>query len=150
MKMKSNTPCLFAALCLVTVSIQAQYSVGWHKIAGGGGTITGGVYSVTGTTGQFDMGKNSGGSYAQVGGFWSLFAIVPTPGAPPLAIELTRTNTAIVSWPSPSAGWRPEQTSDLGSGQWTGSPEVVSDNGATRFIIVNPPTARRFYRLVRP
>jgi hypothetical protein len=45
-----------------------------------------------------------GGNFSLTGGFWSLFA-VQTPGAPLLTIRLTTTNTAIVSWPSPSTGW---------------------------------------------
>src|SRR5262245_40374580 len=46
-----------------------NYSVDWHTIAGGGGTSTGGVYSVSGTVGQPDAGTMSGGSYSLAGGF---------------------------------------------------------------------------------
>ena len=64
------------------------------------------MYSLSGTIGQPDANPQpmTGGSYALVGGFWSLFA-VQTPGAPLLMIRLTTTNTAVVSWPSPSTGF---------------------------------------------
>ena len=39
----------------ITISVRAQsYSIDWYKISGGGGTSTGGVYSVSGTIGQPD------------------------------------------------------------------------------------------------
>ena len=53
---------------------QAQsYSIDWYKVAGGGGTSTGGTYSVSGTIGQHDAGgPMTGGSYSLTGGFWAL------------------------------------------------------------------------------
>ena len=33
-----------------------QYSIDWYKVAGGGGTSTGGTYQVSGTIGQHDAG----------------------------------------------------------------------------------------------
>jgi hypothetical protein len=44
---------LTSALCL---RAWGQYSIDWSTIDGGGGTSTGGVYSVTGTIGQPDAG----------------------------------------------------------------------------------------------
>jgi hypothetical protein len=46
----------------------------------GGGTGTGGVYSVTITIGQPDAsGAMTGGSYSLTGGFWALISVVQTP-----------------------------------------------------------------------
>jgi probable HAF family extracellular repeat protein len=51
------------------------YTVDWFKVAGGGGTSTGDVYTVTGTFGQQDAGgPMQGGGYSVEGGFWSLLA----------------------------------------------------------------------------
>jgi len=127
------------------------YSVDWHTLDGGGGTSTGGVYSVSGTIGQPDASPQplTGGNYSVIGGFWSLLA-VPAPGAPLLTIHLTTTNTALVSWPSPSTGFTLQQNSDLNPTNWIPAPQSVSDNGTNRFILVNPPTGNRFYRLFKP
>src|SRR5580765_6216842 len=78
------------AFLLVALTIHAQqYSIDWHTIDGGGGTSTGGVYSVSGTIGQPDAGPvMSGGNFSLTGGFWS-FSTVQTPGAPSLTISLT-------------------------------------------------------------
>jgi len=48
---------IFPLICLVGViplSRAQNYTNDWYKIAGGGGTSTGGVYSVNGTIGQPD------------------------------------------------------------------------------------------------
>ncbi len=50
-----------------------SYCIDWLTIDGGGGTSTGGVYSVSGTIGQPDAGAPmSGVNFSLTGGFWSL------------------------------------------------------------------------------
>lgn len=119
-------------------------------VAGGGATSTGGGYSLTGTLGQHDAGgPTAAGGYSLTGGFWAL-QVVPTLGAPSLSIVLTATNTAVVFWPSPSAGWNIQVNTDLGATAWNPPAETVQDNGTTKFIVINPPTGNRFYRLRKP
>ena len=131
-------------------SAVAQYSIPWSKIAGGGGTSIGGVYRVTGTIGQHDAGPTmTNGVYALTGGYWSLLQVVQTPGAPTLTLTLTATNTAIVSWPSPSTDFVLQQATDLGAADW-GTAPAPSDNGTTKFLVVDPPSGIRFYRLMKP
>ena len=130
---------------------QAQtYSIDWFTIDGGGGTSTGGVYSVTGTVGQPDAGHLSGGNITLDGGFWGIIAAVQSPGAPALTIQLTATNTVMISWPSPSVGFNLQQNPDLTTPTWVTPPEGVSNDGTIKFIIVNPPIGNRFYRLSKP
>jgi hypothetical protein len=127
-----------------------QFSIGWYKVSGGGGTSAGGVYSVSGTIGQHDAGGPMlGGAYSLTGGFWALYAI-QTLGAPTLTITLTPTNTVIVSWPSPSTGFGLQQNTNLNTTNWVTPAQTVNDNGVTKFILVNPPTGSRFYRLRHP
>ena len=136
---------------LSTVSALAQsYAIDWYKIAGGGGTSTGGVYAVSGTIGQHDAGgPMTGGNFSLTGGFWSLYS-VQTPGAPVLSIKLTATNTALVYWPSPSTGYNLQVNTDLATTNWVTPAESVTDNGTNKYIIVNPPAGNRFYRLKNP
>ena len=137
----------FISLTVSAMGFAQSYSIDWYKIAGGGGTSTGGVYSVSGTIGQPDAsGAVTGGNYSLTGGFWSLFA-VQTPGAPVLSIQLTSTNTAIVYWPSPSTGFNLQVSTNLVTTNWVTAAETVSDNGSIRFILVNPHTGNCFYRL---
>ena len=139
---------LMLALGVVAMSAQ-QYSIPWSPIDGGGGTSTGGVYSVSGTIGQPDAGKLSGGNFSLTGGFWSLYA-VQTPGAPALSIKLTTTNTAQVYWPSPSTGFTLQVNTNLATTNWVTPAESVIDNGTSKYILVNPPTGQRYYRLKNP
>lgn len=133
---------------LLALSASAQtYSIDWFKVAGGGDTSTNTQYSLSGTIGQHDAGGPlTGGNYSLTGGFWALYAI-QTGGAPALRIVLTTTNTAVVSWPSPSTGWKLQQKLDLATSSWVAPSEPINDNGTKKFIIVKPPTANRFYRL---
>src|SRR5688572_21830730 len=132
------------------LAVQGQYAIDWHTIDGGGGTSTGGVYSVSGTIGQPDAGTMSGGSYSLAGGFWGILSAIQTPGAPLLTIRHTQTNTVVVSWPSPSTGYSLQQNSDLNTAAWNAPAESITDNGTNKFIIVNPPTGNRYYRLLKP
>ena len=67
-----------------------------------------------------------------------------------LAVTRTTTNTVMVSWPFPSIGFNLQQNTNLNTTNWISPPESVSSNSATKFIIVNPPTGDRFYRLFKP
>jgi uncharacterized delta-60 repeat protein len=67
---------------------------------------------------------------------------------PLLKILLTQTNTAVVSWPFPSAGWALQQNTDLIAGSWGAPPQTVTNDGTNNFVIVTPPTGNEFYRLV--
>jgi hypothetical protein len=145
---KTGLPTATLALLLAASALQAQpYSIDWSTLDGGSGTSTGGVYTASGTIGQPDAGTLSGGNFTVQGGFWGIIAAVQTPGAPLLAITHTETNTVIVSWPSPSAGWNPQQNSSVDTTNWVTPPESVNDNGTNKFILIAPPTGNRFFRL---
>ena len=47
-----------------------DYDLSWSTIDGGGGTIKGGSYVLTGTIGQPDTAYSAGGQYELLGGFW--------------------------------------------------------------------------------
>ena len=129
-----------------------SYAIDWSTIDGGGGTSTGGVYSVSGTIGQPDASTTTmaGGQYSLAGGFWATYA-VQTPGAPLLTIFHTTTNTVAVTWPSPSTGWYLQQnTNSVSSMNWSNVTSGTQDDGTTKAFILNPPTGNRFYRLNKP
>jgi len=139
---------LLAFLAGILCASAQGYSIDWFTVDGGGGTSTGGVFSVSGTIGQPDAGHMSGGNYAIDGGFWGIIGAVQTPGPPLLTITRTTTNTVAVSWPSPSTGFVLQQnTNGVSSVNWSNAPGTIQDNGTTRTLIVNPPTGNRFYRL---
>ena len=140
-----------SGMLVFTSQAPAQsYSIDWHTIDGGGGTSTCGVYSISGTVGQPDAGVMSGGSYSLAGGFWGIVGAIQTPGAPLLTVQFTGTNEIVISWPSPSTGFFLEQNANVSTSNWVPAPEAVTDNGTNKFIIVNPPTGNRYYRLLRP
>jgi hypothetical protein len=139
---------LLFSLLIPAISFAQSYSIDWSTIDGGGGTSTGGVYSVSGTIGQPDAGATlSGGNYSVDGGFWSFAAVVQTPGAPLLSIRVTAPNTVVVSWPSPSTGFLLQTNNNLATGNWNNYGGTVGDNGTVKSVTNSPPAGNLFFRL---
>src|SRR6266540_3230163 len=87
---------------LVAVTIfsgvaHAQYAINWFTLDGGGGTSTGGNYTLSGTIGQPDTGMLSGGTYTLQGGFWPGLIVPSTGEAPTLFIQQSGMNV-VISW----------------------------------------------------
>ncbi len=55
---------------ILSLPVTAGYEIRWSTIDGGGGTSSGGPYTLVGTIGQPDAGDMSGGDYKLSGGFW--------------------------------------------------------------------------------
>jgi hypothetical protein len=132
-------------------TLHAQsYSVDWYKIAGGGGTSTGGTYQVTGTIGQSDASDvMNGGNYSVTGGFWALIQVVQTPGAPMLYVSQSG-NTVTVYWQA-VAGWNLVQSGNLATpvASWSASSSPTLSNGTNYLNLVNP-SGNLFFRLKNP
>jgi hypothetical protein len=136
------------AFCLCSY---AQYSVDWSTVDGGGGRSTGGVYSVSGTIGQPDAGRMSGGNFTLDGGFWGLIAAVQTPGAPWLTITLNpQLPTITVSWPVSGTSWQLQAATNLVTTGSIWTEYSSQTNGATCYRIESQPNGNRFYRLHKP
>ena len=134
------------ALVFAPDAFSQTYSIDWFTIDGGGGTSTGGVYSVSGTIGQPDAGTMSGGNYTLQGGFWGVAVAIQTEGAPLLTITKSGGNV-IVSWPSSSTGFVLQENMALGTTNWSNVLTVPSDNGTNKSVTVSPPIGNKFYRL---
>jgi hypothetical protein len=144
--LKLLTVCLVpCAFCLPAWG--QTYSIDWFKIAGGGGTSTGGVYSVSGTIGQHDAGgPMTGGQFSLTGGFWALPVAVQTAGAPLLSIVPATAGLATVSWtPANLPGFVLQFADSLAPTNWVNAP-----TGATNPATVPATFPARFYRLFKP
>ena len=146
--MKATIILLVSSLVLVFGARAQNYSIDWFSIDGGGGTSTGGVYSVSGTIGQPDAGHMSGGNYTIDGGFWGIIAAIQTPGSPLLRVVLSSTNTVVVAWPAPSTGFSLQQNPAVGSTNWSSVTSNVLVVGSENQVIIAPPAGNRFFRLV--
>jgi hypothetical protein len=137
---------LVFAFLIPTLGFAQSYSIDWYKVAGGGGTSTGGVYSISGTIGQPDAsGAMAGGNYSVTGGFWSLIQVLQTPGAPLLTITYIGYQ-AIVSWSPSATGWALQTNNNLAMGAWGNYAGAVVNNSVTN----SPPTGNVFFRLKQP
>ena len=94
-------------------------SIDWQTVAGGGGTSTSAVYSVSGTIGQPDAGHAASANYSVDSGFWSILAVVQTPGLPWLSIAGTTTNTVLVYWPAGGLSCVLLESPTMATNSWT-------------------------------
>jgi hypothetical protein len=123
----------------------AGYRLDWFTLDGGGGTCSGGGYTLNGTIGQHDAATAAsapGATYRLEPGFWA--AVLPTPDAPELRMRLSG-NNAILWWPS-GTGHVLQQSMDLVSWEDVAEEPVASGQDLT---VIQPAgeEMRRFYRL---
>ena len=149
LKISLRSLTLGTAAFLSLAAAAQSYSIDWYKIAGGGGTSTGAVYSVTGTIGQPDAGgPMSGGNYSVTGGFWALINVVQTSGLPKLIIVPNGANSVKVLWLDPATNsYTLQQNANLASGSWVTSGYSLSNAGGTNSITITPPVGNLFFRL---
>jgi hypothetical protein len=148
--MKTNIRNVVLALLMLAGApaplIAQSYSIGWYKIAGGGGASTNGQYSVNGTIGQQDAGGPlTGGNYSLTGGFWSLYAL-PTPGLPNLSIRAAAPNSVVVSWQN-SGSYTLQTNPDLSTTNWTSYTGAIVLLDGTNNVTISPPLGNLFFRL---
>jgi hypothetical protein len=138
-------PLRIALLLAIPLTALAQsYSIDWYTVDGGGGTSSGGNYTLSGTIGQSDAttATLSGGNYTLQGGFWpGLIVAIPGEG-PSMLIQLSGANV-IISWSPNTPGFALEQTDDLTTLIWVDAPDGNP-------VSIPAGLAARFYRLKRP
>lgn len=131
---------LATSLCLTA----QQYTIDWYTIDGGGGTSTGGGYTLSGTIGQPDAGTLTGGNYVLEGGFWGGAFAVQQVGSPTLFIERLGAQVRI-SWDPNTPGFILQETMNLADpSSWVATP------GASNGMTVSTTGPTKFYRLRRP
>ncbi|MDR3458866.1 MAG: hypothetical protein P4N60_15560 [Verrucomicrobiae bacterium] len=141
-----KTSLLSLALLLPAAGFAQSFSIDWHKVAGGGGTITGGTFAVSGTIGQPDAsGTMSGGNFSVTGGFWSLINVVQTPGAPTLYISHAGT-TVTVFWQN-TGTWTLQQNGNLTVPAGWNNSGGITTAGGTNFLVIPHPAGNQFFRL---
>jgi hypothetical protein len=62
---------LIICILLFSLPVFGDYEISWYTIDGGGGTSSGGLYTLTGTIGQPDAAYSAGSGYELLGGFWT-------------------------------------------------------------------------------
>jgi hypothetical protein len=146
--MKTKITILATLLTLRAFTASADDSIDWFTVDGGGGTSSGGQFTVSGTIGQPDATLLAGGQFSLAGGFWSGITLLQTPGAPLLAIHPLGANVRI-SWPAPSTGFFLEQAPSA-AGQWTQVQSPYNTNAVEISSMVPTTGGMQFFRLHHP
>jgi hypothetical protein len=112
-------------------------------VDGGGGSSSGGNYSLTGTIGQPEAGMLSGGDYVVEGGFWPGVIVVPITGGPILKIEPLETQVRL-SWAPATPGFVLQQSDSLAPESWIDGPSAAQNP-----VTLPASDGPRFLRLIR-
>ncbi len=151
--LKLGASLVLGCWCLVLLpcpSARAQsYSINWYKVAGGGGTSTGGTYQVGGTIGQHDAGgPMTGGGYSVTGGFWALYA-VRTPGLPNQNIWFVGPDSVVIAWLN-TGSYILQTNGVVNPSSWNAYGGMVTTANGTNSVTITPPTGNLFFRLSNP
>ena len=142
-RMKAVINSCLGLLLLMPFSLSAQnYKIDWFTIDGGGGTSSGGPYTLSGTIGQPDAATLTGGSFSLIGGFWGGAFAVQQVGSPTLSIQRAGGNV-IISWDPNATGFVLQESPSLSPASWSNVGGAVSGGSL--------PTSgeTKFYRLRR-
>ena len=134
------TFCLGGSFAIALSTHAQQYRIDWFTIDGGGGTSSGGPYTLSGTIGQPDAGRLSGGTFVIEGGFWGGAFAVQQVGSPTLIIERATGGNVRISWTPDTAGFVLQESSSLSAPSWSNVP------GAFNGVTLSGSAQTKFYR----
>jgi hypothetical protein len=141
-----NKIILVFGLLISSNGFAQPYSIDWHTIDGGGGTSTGGPFTLSGTIGQHDAsGPMTNGQFSVIGGFWVLPQVIQVTGAPTLAIVPAPPGFVTISWSPATPGFVLQETPTLSPAAWANSP-----SGSLNPVTVPSISPSKFYRLFKP
>jgi hypothetical protein len=138
---------LLLALSRVVAQTQTNnYQVRVWTTAGGGGTVTGGLYRLSCTPGQPLAGQASGSNYTLNAGFWAV--AVQTPGAPLLRLA-NAAGVVVLSWDKNFGDFILDQTPAFGPGPLLWSPVGLAyqTNVTSIYVTVPARNGKQFFRL---
>lgn len=98
-----------------------NFSADWFTVDGGGASMSGGVFSLEGTSGQPDAGliTLANGEQLLKGGFWALDFSQLGNVSPTIQIQRTGLSEVTLSWYPDTPGFRLQQSLTLKSDSWT-------------------------------
>jgi len=150
--MKTKLHTVFASVLVLgtlalatSLSLSQSFRIDWSTIDGGGGTSTGGGYSLSGTIGQPDAGAMSGGGFTLSGGFWGALVPVQETGAPLLSIQAGAAGSASILWTPATPGYVLQYNDNLATTNW-----LDASTGATNPVTIPTVPSIRYFRLHKP
>jgi hypothetical protein len=133
--------------CRLFAQSGGSYDLEWSTIDSGGGTSSGGRYSLTGVIGQPDAGQLTGGDFTLEGGFLCELGIPVNDNGPLLKIRRAAAlGFAELYWPVEVKGFTLEATTDLSNVPW-GLMEGEGIDSSTEHVVTVPIIANRYFRL---
>jgi hypothetical protein len=142
---------IFAFAIGQATAMAQNYSIDWFTISGGG-TSSGGSYSLNGAIGQpVAGGPFTNGQFSLLSGYWAFAVPVQTPEAPFLSIAREASGAVTISWPRPAAGWVLEQADAFAPAPlattWSPIAPPYALSATDVSVTIPAPAGITFYRL---
>ena len=142
-------PRLLAVLAFGLLA-QAQYSLVWHKVAGGGGTSTGGISGLTryfkGLVAELSL-YNRALSASEITFLYAAGSAGKCQPLPIWAVSLSG-GSLLLSWPTNATSFGLFSRTDLMAGAWESVTHEPSLNGDRKEVVLSANTpVQRFFRL---
>lgn len=119
------------------------FQVPWWTVDGGGGVSSGSGFEVAGTIGQPDASPRLADRCWSVDpGFWGVYAVIATPGAPALRIRLQDASTVRVSFTPGCGDWILQRADTLNTEP---PPTAWTDDAASELVPVGDELVRDFH-----
>jgi hypothetical protein len=139
---------------VATSLLAGGFAVDQGSFTGGGGSGSGGRFSVAGSVQPMAPPTLRSSTYTISGGFWSAATLVQTPGAPALTVKREDNSGLLAfSWAATADGYAFEESPTLTGPviPWTAvSPQGLQTNGITISISIPVQPGTRFFRLRKP
>ncbi len=138
-----------------TINVGASFSPG-GIVTGAGGYATGSSAMLTATAfaGYRFTGWSESGVLVSLGGSLTFSTTanrtLVANFVPIVSLAAPAPGALHLAWPVNAAGWRLEESADLGAGSWLNSTEPITSIGGENGITVAIPPGSRFFRLARP
>ena len=145
---KTSSILLSGLFSIWAVAATAGYDLTRNTISSGGGTSSGGQFSISCTVGQPVCGLVKAGTVAMDQGFWADAVAVQTVGSPRLTLVRSGSNV-ILSWPSSATGFSLQFTTNLNPAAWTSVAQTAVLSGTQYQVPVPAALQKQFFRLIK-
>ena len=140
---------LFGPFLTVFPLLAQTYTLESFTMDGGGGTSSGGVYSISGTFGQPDAGSLSGDVFTVTGGFWAVVEETVVSGSPELTIRRLSTGEVQICWPMSATGFALQEALAISQSAWLPSAFAPITDGALNCVTIPALEDHRIFRLAQ-
>ena len=138
---------MLLGLLAVVSALASDTALKASYISSGGGTSSGGTYTMSGTVGQPVTLISSNGQYRLEPGFWAMMSVISTPEGPAIAFQRTG-NQVVFTWSEPPGTYVLQKATTLGNAaDWQNVSQTPVQVGEQNALSLELAPGNQFFRL---